>query len=125
MNLRVEAGGAILAFIITALLVVWPNPYFMALFSFFAQPLYVIVIVLYLHAVFQELRAKGIVSNLGHSVFGARACEAFPSPSTGEDEGGGEGRWSTYAALLHPHPHLPPWRGKESKAQGGEGKEIS
>ena len=61
MNLRVEAGGAILAFIITALFVVWPNPYFMALFSFFAQPLYLIVIVLYLHRVFQELRAKGIV----------------------------------------------------------------
>ena len=61
MNLRVEAGGAILAFIITGLFVVWPNPYFMALFCFLAQPLYVIVIVLYLHRVFQELRAKGIV----------------------------------------------------------------
>jgi hypothetical protein len=61
MNLRVEAGGAILAFMITALFVLWPQPYLMALFAFFAQPLYVIVVLLYLHRVFQELRAKSVV----------------------------------------------------------------
>jgi hypothetical protein len=40
----------------------------------------------------------------GHAVFRICACPSFPSPSTGEGEGGGEGG------------------GKESKAQGDEGK---
>src|SRR5712692_5933315 len=31
----------------------------------------------------------------------------IPSPSTGEGEGGGEGRWSTYATLLPPIPTFP------------------
>jgi len=61
MNLRLEARGAILAFVITALFVIWPNPYFMALFAFFAQPLYVIIALLFLSHVFHELREKRIV----------------------------------------------------------------
>src|SRR5689334_22196372 len=43
----------------------------------------------------------------GHSVFGTHACQFFPSPSTGEGEGGGEGRRSVPAVLLPPIPTFP------------------
>ncbi|MCH8273318.1 MAG: hypothetical protein IH851_00815 [Armatimonadetes bacterium] len=61
MGLRVEAWAAIIAFITTAAFIVWPNPYFMALFAFFAQPLFMIVALLYLRRVFRELRKKDVL----------------------------------------------------------------
>jgi hypothetical protein len=61
MGLKVEAVGAMLAFAITTLFVVSPSPYLMLLFAFFAQPLFVIVALLYLRRVFRELREKKVV----------------------------------------------------------------
>ena len=61
MELRVAAWAAIVAFGITAAFIVWPNPYLMALFVFFAQPLFAIVAFLYLRRVFRELRKKDVL----------------------------------------------------------------
>ena len=61
MGLRVEAWAAIIAFSTTAAFIVWPNPYLMALFVFFAQPLFAIVAFLYLRRVFRELREKDVL----------------------------------------------------------------
>ena len=40
---------------------IWPIPYLMLAFSFFAQPLILIVILLYLRRVFRELREKEVL----------------------------------------------------------------
>jgi hypothetical protein len=61
MNLTVPAVGAIAAFVITTLFVVYPVPVLMALFTFVAQPLFLIVGLLYLSRVFTELRAKDVL----------------------------------------------------------------
>ena len=61
MNLTVQAVGAIVAFVITTLFVVYPRPLLMALFTFVAQPLFLIVGLMYLRRVFQELRAKDVL----------------------------------------------------------------
>ena len=61
MGLRVEAWAAIVAFVTTAAFIVWPTPYLMALFAFFAQPLFAIVAFLYLRRVFKELREKDVL----------------------------------------------------------------
>ncbi len=61
MGLRVEAWAAIIAFGTTAAFIVWPTPYLMALFAFFAQPLFAIVAFLYLRRVFKELREKDVL----------------------------------------------------------------
>jgi len=58
---RWEAWAAILAFVITMVFVIDPNPYCMALFSFFAQPLFAIVALLYARRVLIELRRKGVL----------------------------------------------------------------
>ena len=59
MELRKEAWGVILALLISALFVLFPNPYLMALFVFVAQPLFVVCAVMYLRRVIRELRGKG------------------------------------------------------------------
>lgn len=61
MSFKVQAWAAIIAFIVTAAFILWPSPYFMALFAFFAQPLFLIVILLYLRRVFKELRGKQVL----------------------------------------------------------------
>jgi hypothetical protein len=61
MNVRLPALLAIVALLITTAFVVYPSPYLMALFAFFAQPLFVIVAVLYLRRVFRELREKEVM----------------------------------------------------------------
>ena len=61
MTLTVPALGAIIAFVITTLFVVYPVPVLMALFTFVAQPLFLIVGLLYLSRVFTELRAKDVL----------------------------------------------------------------
>jgi len=61
MNLTVPAVGAIVAFVITTLFVVHPVPMLMALFTFVAQPLFLIVGLLYLGRVFTELREKDVL----------------------------------------------------------------
>jgi hypothetical protein len=61
MNLTVQAVGAIVGFIITTLFVVHPSPVLMALFTFVAQPLFVIVGLMYLGRVLQELREKDVL----------------------------------------------------------------
>jgi hypothetical protein len=61
MNLRVPALCAIAAFGISLAFILWPAPYQMALFSFFAQPLFAIVLLLYLRHVWKELRQKGVL----------------------------------------------------------------
>ncbi len=61
MIFKVEAWAAIIAFIVTAAFILWPTPYLMALFAFFAQPLFLIVVILFLHRVFKELRRKQVL----------------------------------------------------------------
>jgi hypothetical protein len=61
MNLRLQAFLAIIALLVTTAFVVHPSPYLMALFVFFAQPLFVIVAVMYLRRVFRELREKEVL----------------------------------------------------------------
>jgi hypothetical protein len=61
MNVRLPALLAIVALLITTAFVLYPSPYLMALFAFFAQPLFVIVAVLYLRRVFRELRDKEVI----------------------------------------------------------------
>ena len=61
MNLTVPAVGAIVAFIITTLFVVYPAPVLMALFTFVAQPLFLIVGLLYLGRVFTDLRSRDVL----------------------------------------------------------------
>jgi hypothetical protein len=61
MNLTVQAVGALIAFVITTLFVVFPRPLLMALFTFVAQPLFAIVGLMYLGRVFQELRDRDVL----------------------------------------------------------------
>ena len=61
MNLTVQAVGAIIALVITTLFVVQPRPLLMALFAFVAQPLFLIVGLMYLGRVFRELRDKDVL----------------------------------------------------------------
>ena len=61
MIFKVEAWAAIIAFIVTAAFILRPTPYLMALFAFFAQPLFLIVVILFLHRVFKELRRKQVL----------------------------------------------------------------
>lgn len=61
MNLTVPAIGAIVALVITTLFVASPSPHLMALFAFVAQPLFLIVALLYLGHVFRDLREKDIL----------------------------------------------------------------
>jgi hypothetical protein len=61
LNLTVQAVGAIVGFIITTLFVVHPSPVLMALFTFVAQPLFLIVGLMYLGRVLQELREKDVL----------------------------------------------------------------
>jgi len=61
MNLTVQAVGALIALVITTLFVVRPVPLLMALFVFVAQPLFLIVAVMYLGRVFRELREKDVL----------------------------------------------------------------
>jgi hypothetical protein len=61
MNLYLPSLLGIVALVVTILFVLWPTPYLMALFTFFAQPLFLIVAVLYLRRVFRELHEKEIL----------------------------------------------------------------
>jgi hypothetical protein len=57
MNLRLQALLAVVAFVVSVLYVLRPSsPHLMALFIFFAQPLFLIVAVLFLRRFFKELR---------------------------------------------------------------------
>ncbi|MEZ5993211.1 MAG: hypothetical protein R3E76_12790 [Planctomycetota bacterium] len=60
-RLRLQAWAAILALIITAAFAIHPGPYEMALFVFFAQPLFLIVFVSYGWRVVKDLRQKGVL----------------------------------------------------------------
>ena len=61
MKLALPAYLGMVAFAITTAFVVWPTPYLMLAFTFFVQPLFLIVIVLYLRRVFRELREKEVL----------------------------------------------------------------
>ena len=61
MNLTVQAVGAIIGLVITTLFVVYPRPLLMALFTFVAQPLFLIVGLMYVGRVLRELRAKDVL----------------------------------------------------------------
>jgi len=61
MILKVEAWTAMVAFAITGLFIIWPSPYLMAAFAFFAQPLFLIAAGLYSRHVFAELRRKKVL----------------------------------------------------------------
>jgi hypothetical protein len=61
MNLTVQAVGAIIGFVLTTLFVAHPTPALMALFVFVAQPLFVIVGLMYLARVLRELREKDVL----------------------------------------------------------------
>ena len=59
--LRVQAWSVAVGLAITGTFVVWPNPYLMALFAFFAQPLLLLSALLYARRVFRELRGKEVL----------------------------------------------------------------
>jgi hypothetical protein len=61
MKLELPAYLAIVALLITTAFVVYPVPYLMLAFAFFAQPLFLMVIILYLRRVFRELREKDVL----------------------------------------------------------------
>ena len=61
MRLKVPALLALVAFAITLWFVISPSPYPMVLFTFIAQPLFLIVAVLYVRQVFKELREKEVL----------------------------------------------------------------
>ena len=61
MRLTLPAVLAIIALAITTAFVISPTPYLMLAFSFFAQPLILLVILLYLRRVFRELREKEVL----------------------------------------------------------------
>jgi hypothetical protein len=58
--LQWEALCAIVAFALTETYILVPGPYAMALFTFIAQPLFVIVALGYLLAVRTDLRQRGL-----------------------------------------------------------------
>jgi len=61
MTMKIEAWTAMIAFGITALFIVWPSPYLMAAFAFFAQPLFLITAVFYGRRVFTDLKRKKVL----------------------------------------------------------------
>jgi hypothetical protein len=62
MNLRLQALLAIVAFAVSVLFVLRPSsPHLMALFIFFAQPLFLIVAVVFLRRVVRELREREVL----------------------------------------------------------------
>ncbi len=61
MIFKVEAWAAMVAFLITMAFILWPSPYLMALFAFFAQPLFLIVGLIYLRRVFKELKQRQVL----------------------------------------------------------------
>jgi cytochrome bd-type quinol oxidase subunit 2 len=61
MKLELPAYLAIIAFGITTAFVLFPTPYLMLAFAFFAQPLFLMVVILYLRRVFRELREKEVI----------------------------------------------------------------
>jgi hypothetical protein len=61
MNLKWEARGGIIAFVITLWFVIDPSPYPMVLFAFFAQPLFLVVGLFYLAKVIRDLRNQRIL----------------------------------------------------------------
>lgn len=61
MELRVEALGALAAFAITAAFLWSPTPRLMALFVFFAQPLFLLCSLLYLMRVARDLRGRKVL----------------------------------------------------------------
>jgi hypothetical protein len=61
MKLALPAYLGMVAFAITTAFVIWPTPYLMLAFAFFAQPLFLIVVLLYLGRVFRELREKQVL----------------------------------------------------------------
>jgi len=58
--LRWESFCAIVAFALTLIFILVPGPYAMALFTFVAQPLFVIVAIGYLRKVRADLRQRGL-----------------------------------------------------------------
>ena len=58
--LRWEAMCAIVAFALTLIFILVPGPYPMAIFTFIAQPLFVIVAIGYLLKVRADLRKRGV-----------------------------------------------------------------
>jgi hypothetical protein len=60
-RLRVEAGAAIVAFLITIVFNVYPGPYPMAAFTFIAQPLFAYAMLRYLWRVLGDLRARKVL----------------------------------------------------------------
>jgi hypothetical protein len=60
-NLFVPAVLVTLATALTLAFILWPRPYTMALFTFVAQPLYLIAAAFYLRRVLAELRKKEVL----------------------------------------------------------------
>ena len=58
--LRWEAMCAVVAFALTAVFILVPGPYEMALFTFIAQPVFAIVAIGYLLKVRTDLRKRGL-----------------------------------------------------------------
>ena len=79
MNLRPQALLAIVAFVVSVLFVLMPSsPHLMALFIFFAQPLFLIVAVMFLRRGLKELSASIVAIMWGVALAFA---VAFPGPS--------------------------------------------
>lgn len=60
-RLRLHAWAAMLGLLITAAFAIHPGPYEMALFVFFAQPLFLIVFISYGVRVVKDLRNRGVI----------------------------------------------------------------
>lgn len=61
MSLKLPARLMMVALCVTTAFVLWPTPYMMLAFAFFAQPLFLIAIVLYLRRVLHDLREKEVL----------------------------------------------------------------
>jgi len=59
--LRSECWCAMIAFLMTLVFVLVPGPYYMAIFTFVAQPLFAIAAISYLRKVFLELRSRKVM----------------------------------------------------------------
>ena len=60
-NLRWESWAAILAFAISLVYIWVPGPYPMGVFTFIAQPLFLVALVSYGIKVFRDLRSREVV----------------------------------------------------------------
>ena len=60
-ELRWEAWGAILAFIITLGYTLNPSPYLMGAFAFIAQPLFALAILGYTQKVFRDSKRRKVI----------------------------------------------------------------